>query len=150
MFNYKFNHQIHLRVGHVVCLFLILLWFISGQKVRADRWKCATVHAVAKSWTRLKRLSTHMRPDFCLLSFVSKLSIVRIICMLQVFWGFPCGSMGKESACSAGDTGDMGSIPGSGRLPGEGNGNPLNCLKKPHGQRSLVAYSPKGRRVGHN
>ena len=36
--------------------------------------------------------------------------------------GFPDGSDGKESACSAGDPG---SIPGSGRSPGEGNGNPL-------------------------
>ena len=31
--------------------------------------------------------------------------------------GFPGGSVGKEPACSAGDTGDMGSIPGSGRSP---------------------------------
>ena len=36
--------------------------------------------------------------------------------------GFPGGSDGKESACSAGD---LGLIPGSGRSPGEGNGNPL-------------------------
>ena len=34
---------------------------------------------------------------------------------------FPDGSAGKESACSARETGDMGSIPGSGRSPGEGN-----------------------------
>ena len=34
--------------------------------------------------------------------------------------GFPGGSDGKESACNAGDSG---SIPGSGRSPGEGNGN---------------------------
>ena len=34
---------------------------------------------------------------------------------------------GKESACKAGDAGDMGSIPGSGRPPGGGNGNPLQC-----------------------
>jgi len=33
--------------------------------------------------------------------------------------------VGKESACSAGDRGDIGSVSGSGRLPGEGNGNPL-------------------------
>ena len=40
---------------------------------------------------------------------------------------------GKESACSAGDTGDVGLIPGSGVYPGEGNGNPLqySCLKNP-------------------
>ena len=44
--------------------------------------------------------------------------------------GFPGGSDGKESACSAGDEG---SIPGSGRSPGEGNDNPLqySCLGNP-------------------
>ena len=43
--------------------------------------------------------------------------------------GFPGGSDGKEPACSAGD---LGSIPESGRSPGEGNGNPLQyfCLEK--------------------
>ena len=47
-------------------------------------------------------------------------------------WGFPGGSEGKASACNAGD---LGSIPGSGRSPGEGNdnGNPLqySCLENP-------------------
>ena len=39
----------------------------------------------------------------------------------------------KESACSAGDTGDMGPIPGLGRSPGEGNGNlfQYSCLEDP-------------------
>ena len=43
--------------------------------------------------------------------------------------GFPGGSYGKETACSAGD---LGSISGSGRSPGEGNGNPLqySCLER--------------------
>ena len=52
-------------------------------------------------------------------------------------------SEGKESFCSAGD---LGLIPGSGRSPGEGNGNPLqySCLENPHGQRSLAGYSPCG------
>ena len=36
--------------------------------------------------------------------------------------GFPGGSDGKESACNAGD---VGSVPGLGRSPGERNGNPL-------------------------
>ena len=38
---------------------------------------------------------------------------------------------GKESACKAGDMGDAGTIPGSGRFPGGGNGNPLqySCLE---------------------
>ena len=39
--------------------------------------------------------------------------------------GFLDGLMGKESACNAGDTGDVGLISGLGRSPGEGNGNPL-------------------------
>ena len=38
------------------------------------------------------------------------------------FLGFPCGSAGKESACSVGD---LGSIPGLGRSLGEGKGYPL-------------------------
>ena len=42
--------------------------------------------------------------------------------------GFSCSSVGKESACSAGD---LGSIPGLGKSSGEGNGNPLQypCLE---------------------
>ena len=42
--------------------------------------------------------------------------------------GFPGGSDGVQSACKVGD---LGSIPGSGRPPGEGNGNPLqySCLE---------------------
>ena len=57
--------------------------------------------------------------------------------------GFPCGSVSKESACNAGE---LGLIPGLGRSPGGGNGNPLqySCLVNPHGQRSLVGYSPWG------
>ena len=44
------------------------------------------------------------------------------------------------------NAGDPGSIPGPGRSPGEGNGNPLqySCLGKSHGHRSLVGYSPWG------
>ena len=53
--------------------------------------------------------------------------------------GFPCSSVGKESACNAGDSG---SILGLGRSPGEGNGNPLQYFMpgESHGQRSLAGY----------
>ena len=47
-----------------------------------------------------------------------KLGIEFSFCKL----GFPCGSAGKDSACSEGD---LGSIPGLGRSPGEGKGYPL-------------------------
>ena len=55
------------------------------------------------------------------------------------FLGFPHSSVGKESSCNAGDSG---SIPGSGRSPGEGNCYLLqhSCLES-HGQRSLEGYS---------
>ena len=49
----------------------------------------------------------------------------------------PRGSDGKVSACNVGDPG---SIPGLGRSPGEGNGNPLqySCLEKSHDRKILI------------
>ena len=52
---------------------------------------------------------------------------------------FPGSSAGKESACKAGD---LGSIPGLGRSPGEGNGNPLQYS----GLENSMDYSPWGRK----
>ena len=59
---------------------------------------------------------------------------------------FPGGSDSKEYSCNAGD---LGLIPGSGRSPGEGNGNPVHYsgLENPCGQRSLAGYSLWGHRV---
>jgi len=66
----------------------------------------------SQSRTRLKRLS-------------SSSSRARL--------GLPLWLNGKESVCNAGDVGDSGLIPGSGRSPGEGNGSPLqySCLENP-------------------
>ena len=57
--------------------------------------------------------------------------------------GLPGDSDGKESACN---TGDPGSIPGSGRSPGEGNGlpTPLFLPGYFHGQRCLGGYTVSG------
>ena len=57
----------------------------------------------------------------------------------------PGGSDGKESACNAGD---LGSIPESGRSPGEGNSNPIPVFLPGefHGQMSPVGYNPWGRK----
>ena len=54
--------------------------------------------------------------------------------------------MEKNPPTIAGDIRDVGSIPESGRCPGGRHGNPLQyfCLENPHGQRSLVGYSPYG------
>ena len=58
----------------------------------------AAIYGVAQSWTRLKRLSSK---------------------------GFLGGSVVKNPLANAGDIGDVGSIPGLGRSPGEGKGYPL-------------------------
>ena len=49
----------------------------------------------------------------------------------------------KNTPANVGDVRDTGSIPGLGRSPGRGHGNPLqcSCLENPHGQRSLAGYS---------
>ena len=54
--------------------------------------------------------------------------------------GFPGGSVVKNSPASAGD---VSSIPGLGRSPGEGNGNPLqySCLENAMDRRTLAGYS---------
>ena len=58
---------------------------------------------------------------------------------------FPGGLDGKASACNVED---LGSIPGLGGSLGGGHGKPIqySCLENPHGQRSLVGYSPWGRK----
>ena len=57
--------------------------------------------------------------------------------------GFSGSSDGKESTCNVGD---LDSIPGLGRSPGEGHGNPFqySSLENPHGQRCVAGYSPWG------
>ena len=66
--------------------------------------------------------------------------------------GFPGGTSGKESTCSAGDIRDMGSIPGAGRSPEEGMSTHSSILawripwtEKPGGLPSIGS-----RRVGHD
>ena len=59
----------------------------------------------------------------------------------EAYVGFPGGSDGKESTCSEGD---LSSIPGLGKPPGEGNSYPIFWPGEFHGQRSLESYSPWG------
>ena len=59
--------------------------------------------------------------------------------------GFPRSSVGKKSACNAGDPG---LIPGLGGFPKEGNGNPLqySCLENPMDRGAWQAIVPWGRK----
>ena len=74
-------------------------------------------------------------------SWVGMILWRRNILPTPVFLGFPGGSDSTESTWNAGD---LGAIPGMGRSPGGGHGNPLqySCLENPHGQRSLAGCSP--------
>ena len=62
------------------------------------------------------------RPRFD--SWVGKIHWRRYRLLTLVFLGFSCGSAGEESTCNVGD---LGSIPGLGRSPGEGKGYPPQC-----------------------
>jgi len=88
-------------------------------------------------WTSLSTAFTESHQfGVVLFSFVS-------MCILISFFissGFPCGSAGKESACNVGD---LGSIPGLGRCPGQGKGYPLQYSVL---ENSMDLYSPWGRK----
>ena len=68
------------------------------------------------------------------------LANIKLTLVMREVLGFPGGSDGKESACSARY---LSLIPGLGRSPGGGHGNSLqySCLQS-HAQRSLAGYSP--------
>ena len=82
----------------------------------------------------------HLNSTYRIKEFYTKAIIMGIHKALMVFSG---GSDSKESTCNAGD---LDSIPGLGRSPGGGHGNPLqySCLENPHGQRSLAGHGPRG------
>ena len=86
----------------------------------------------------VKNLSVYRRSGFN--PWVGK-----ILWRLPEIMGFPSGSAGKESSYNAGDTGDSGSIPGSGRFLGEGNGNPLqySCLENSMDRGAWPAAVPR-------
>ena len=56
-------------------------------------------------------------------------------CVHKDVLGFPCGSAGKESACNVGD---LRSIPGWGRSPGEGKGYPLQYSGQENSMECIV------------
>ena len=95
----------------------------------------ATVHGVAKSWTRLSDSNVHVRnaPH-------------------QVPPWASGGSVVKNPSASAGDVGDTGSLPRLGSLPGKGNGNPLqySLLGNPMDRGAWRATIHGVTRVGHD
>ena len=109
------------------------------QELVMDResWS-ATVHGVSKSPTQLSSWACTLAPAFKNRMTIVSLPGVVLVCATCTsiitnttplpIWGFPGGS---DSKASAYNVGVQGSIPGLGRSPGEGNGNPLqySCLE---------------------
>ena len=77
-------------------------------------------------YTSIRAVASHLcQPLGCFShSLYQHCSQDSLLCRLMMAKGFPCDSAGKESACNAGD---LGSILGLGRSPGEGKGYPLQC-----------------------
>ena len=120
-----------------------------GNPVDRGAWR-ATVHRSHKQVDTTKRLNKniHFRSEIQLQGLQQKISVS---CLVFSYWlfplptghhfklyylfilGFPGGLAVKNPPANATDTGDMGSIPGSGRSPGGRNGNPLqfSCLENP-------------------
>ena len=96
-------------------------WSVAFLKDMGPRWLCGVVHfstlVIFVLWQNAFGCS---RAPNCHL----------ILSSTYMLSGFPGGSEGKVSACNAGD---LGSIPGLGRSPREGNSNPLqySCLENP-------------------
>jgi len=95
-----------------------------GLNPQSLRWKCGvlTPRLLGKSLSFIFFLSL---PFSFLLPFLPSFP--------ELLKGFPDGSVVKNLPASAGHTRDKDSVPGSGRPPGEGNGNPLqySCLGNP-------------------
>ena len=111
---------------------MVYRWFCENYCISLNP-KCNFFFFFNISWTRASLLAQLVK--ICLQCrglwfdcWVGKIPWRRGRLPTPVFMGFPGGSDSKESACNEGD---LGSIPGSGRFPGGGHGNPLqySCLE---------------------
>ena len=105
----------------------------SGSGAREGAYLCLAGGTQRATGERGKRCTCHIMlctPSLVLETMTFILSSNLYVVRAQ---GFPGGSEVKASACNEGD---LGSIPGSGRFPGEANGNPLqySCLENPMGR----------------
>ena len=118
--------QVFLRIASQAC---DLFWYALSVYAHSKSWNLHPEHSPS-----IHRVTTQLMSIYCVLG-IFPYRFITYVCMPMDFSG---GSDGKESACNAGD---LGWIPGLGRSPGEGNGNPLqySCPENPMDRRACRA-----------
>ena len=105
--------------------------FFNHEISRTQINEYKVIYILCGGW-KVKSYFIHIKDGiFCLSHHLIKcLNYPSFKSKYEIIMGFPGGSVVKNSPTHAGD---VGSIPGSGRVPGEGNGNPLqySCLRNP-------------------
>ena len=115
MFGYINNIYFLTMFDWFVKILKLYSFFFFWSHLKFYFWSNITHNQLFKNWFNLEYI----------------LIYTNTLIYTKYYWGFfPGGSEVKASACNAGD---LGSIPGSGRYPREGNGNPLqySCLENP-------------------
>ena len=118
-------------------------FYFLGLQNHCGQWPQAIKRHLFLARKAMKNLDSILKSRD--ITLPTKVCIVKAI----FFFGFPRSSVVKLSACN---TGDPGSMPGSGRSLGEGNGNPLqySCLENPMDRGTWQARVHGITRVGHN
>ena len=122
LFSEVCNTHCTLKIWNFQCLHRVtstieihFLTTVQTESPRSRCQRCGFSWGLSLAYTRLPSPCVLTQPFFWM-------CIYKCLSVYTNFLFFPGGSDGKESACNAGDPG---SIPGSGRSLGEGNGNPL-------------------------
>ena len=129
------HHHLKASVIRSSAFFMVQLshpYMTTGKIISLTRWgiPCSSVGKESSC--------NGMRPQFD--SWVGKICWRRNRLPIPVFLGFPGGSAGKESTWNSGD---LGLIPGLGRLPGEGKGPPLQCSGLENSMDGIVHWIAK-------
>ena len=103
---------------------------LTNWSVSSTFWHIDDSFLYHRSFSSVKKRNWRKHWSHCHFTITQMKLYEDILRFPRCLWGFPVGSGVKASACNAGD---LDSVPGSGRSPGEGNGNPLqySCLENP-------------------
>ena len=119
-FQYNWSHSLLLPWFSYICSPYLCLYCCSSNKIINTIF--SRLHIYALIYNICFSLSNLVHSVWQFLSPSMSTQMTQFCCFLMAALGFPCGSAGKECTCNAGD---LCSIPGLGRSPGEGKGYPL-------------------------